>query len=508
MTIHRALDQDEGNQVSWVEVALESCSTEQAAKLLTDLGEISKLKHPNLIRSHAQWIRPEEPVLYIIKDLIPGNTLRDHLKKIKKPRMKRVQAWASQLLSVLSFLHRQEPVRIHGHLSPDRVYVVSHTGDLKVGSLGLSACVLHNSLTRVIDAFTAPDSPHFSPASDIYSFGMCLLEISTTETPYDYCTSIDQVMQRASSGVPPMSLNRIVDPQLRDLIYQCLLPEEQRPTADSLLNHSFFTLSSDDERLKSPVELRPVPAFETWEEPKTNESDERKVTISVTLSELPENQKVTFEFDREKDTPEGVAKEMMQELGLSKQAEGEIVEKIWEKLGKKYRPRRHTVESVDTIQSSPDSSSRGSSSDVFQGNLPLKRRFSRSQTTSFLSPKPSPSILMLSNRIAIGEENNEEDVKTLQVALNVTLKVKGTVDGRFSRQTAEMVRKYQESVGHLVTGVVTRTLWDMLIGESYAAQYDAQTSSPPPVPSDPASSVPADDHLASWEERLLNSPLA
>jgi peptidoglycan hydrolase-like protein with peptidoglycan-binding domain len=72
---------------------------------------------------------------------------------------------------------------------------------------------------------------------------------------------------------------------------------------------------------------------------------------------------------------------------------------------------------------------------------------------------------MISSRIAVNQDNNESDVKTLQLALNVTLKVKNTVNGLYSRQTADLVRRYQENVGHLIDGVVTKDLWDMLIGE-------------------------------------------
>lgn len=469
VTIHRAVDQDEGNQVSWVEVALASCSAEQGTKLLDDLEEVANLRHPNLMRCHAQWLRPSEHILYMIQDLIPGNTLRHHLKKIKQPRMRRVQVWASQLLSVLSFLQRQNPARIHGDLNPEKVYVVSHTGDLKVSALGLGTCFRYHSVIKQMDVFTAPDRSSLSPAGDIYAFGMCLLEICTSERPYECCSSLNQVIQRANAGVPPLMLTRIEDSQLRDLIRLCILPEAQRPSAIQLLSHPFFTLPSDDDKMKAPVQLRPVPAFETWEEPKI--SEDRNINVCITLPQEADSQKVCFEFDMERDTPEAISAEMVKELGLPKHLQDDIMGKIREQLGKRYRPRRRTEEVAEALLSSPETASYDSTCDLLQVTRAPRRKFSRlDDLLSFFpsattSPAKTPSVLMISTRIATDQENNQEDVRTLQVALNVTLKMKGPVDGRFTKQTAELVRRYQESVGHLVTGVVTRTLWDILMGE-------------------------------------------
>lgn len=511
--MHRAVDQEEGNQVSWVEVPIAMKSEEQGRHLLEDLRNVAKLRHANLMRCHAQWLKPSGSVLVIIQDLIPGNTLRDHLKKIKQPRLRRVQVWGSQLLSVLSFLHSQKPPRIHGDLSPDKVYVVSHSGDLKVGALGLGTCLRHHSLTKTVDEFTAPESVWFSPMADVYAFGMCLLEICTSEKPYKCCRSLSEVAQKASTGVPPLGLSRIQDPQLRDLIRLCILPAAQRPSATQLLSHPFFSAPSDEERMKVPVQLRPVPAFETWEEPKTNEGEGRRVDICLELSGLPQS-KVCFEFDTFTDTPRGIAAEMVRELSLSKEMEEEVVMKITEQLGKRYRPRRCTEESAEKFVFPSPGSSPSDQLAVLDVPRAPRRKFSRLDdiTTAYfpVPPRPAnnPSIAMISSRIAMDQDNNEADVKTLQLALNVTLKIRGSVDGRYTRQTADLVKKYQENVGHLIDGVVTKDLWDMLIGEVYAVQYETQTAPSPSVQSAPASRLRSDDHLVTWEKKLLNSPLA
>ena len=515
--MHRAVDQEEGNQVSWAEVAISSHSEEQGIRLLEDLREVSKLRHANLMRCHTQWLKAGGSVLVIIQDLIPGNTLRDHLKKIKQPRLRRVQVWAGQLLSVLNYLHSQKPARIHGDLSPDKVFVVSHSGDLKVGALGLGTCLRHHSITKTVDEFSAPDSLNLSAAADVYAFGMCLLEICTCEKPYKCCSSISEVTQKATAGVPPLGLNRIQDPQLRDLISLCLLPAAKRPTVSQLLSHPLFNAPispSEEERMKAPVQLRPVPAFETWEEPKTNEGLGRKVDICLGLSGLPESQKVCFEFDTLTDTPRGIAVEMVKELGLSKASEEEIAMKITEQLGKRYRPRRCTEEIAEKLTFSSSDSSPSDQLAVLDVPRVPRRKFSRldDMTTAIYSAAPSPlktpSVAMISSRIAVNQDNNESDVKTLQLALNVTLKVKNAVNGLYTRQTADLVRRYQENVGHLIDGVVTKDLWDMLIGEVYAVQYETQTAPTPAQQSEPTSRVRQDDHLVSWEEKLLNSPLA
>ncbi|CAN6246603.1 unnamed protein product [Urochloa humidicola] len=106
--------------------------------------------------------------------------------------------------------------------------------------------------------FMAPElyDESYDELVDIYSFGMCLLEIFTLEYPYSECTNPAQIFKKVSTGVKPAALAKIADPQVKQFIEKCLVPASQRASAKELLQDPF--LCSDnahgpDTKFSSPA---------------------------------------------------------------------------------------------------------------------------------------------------------------------------------------------------------------------------------------------------------------
>ena len=53
---------------------------------------------------------------------------------------------------------------------------------------------------------------------DIYSFGLCLLEMVTCEYPYKESRSPAQIYKKVISGVMPAALSNVKDPQVKQFI--------------------------------------------------------------------------------------------------------------------------------------------------------------------------------------------------------------------------------------------------------------------------------------------------
>lgn len=87
--------------------------------------------------------------------------------------------------------------------------------------------------------FMAPEmyDEIYGPSVDIYSFGMCVLEMVTNETPYRECMNPAQIYRKVSKGVKPSSLNLIANEEVKNFIIECLKPKDERPTASELLKH-------------------------------------------------------------------------------------------------------------------------------------------------------------------------------------------------------------------------------------------------------------------------------
>ncbi|TQD78917.1 hypothetical protein C1H46_035525 [Malus baccata] len=75
---------------------------------------------------------------------------------------------------------------------------------------------------------------------DIYSFGMCVLEMVTLEIPYSECDNVAKIYKKVSSGVRPQALDKIKDPEVRAFVDKCLAQPRARPSATELLMDAFF----------------------------------------------------------------------------------------------------------------------------------------------------------------------------------------------------------------------------------------------------------------------------
>lgn len=89
--------------------------------------------------------------------------------------------------------------------------------------------------------FMAPEMYEevYGPSVDIYSFGMCVLEMVTNETPYKECMNPAQIYKKVSKGIKPCSLNQIANEQVRSFISECLKPKDERPSATELLKSEY-----------------------------------------------------------------------------------------------------------------------------------------------------------------------------------------------------------------------------------------------------------------------------
>mmetsp|Transcript_36452 Transcript_36452/g.96163 ORF Transcript_36452/g.96163 Transcript_36452/m.96163 type:complete len:801 (+) Transcript_36452:750-3152(+) len=95
---------------------------------------------------------------------------------------------------------------------------------------------------------------------DIYAFGMCVLEMVTSEYPYSECLNAAQIYRKVTQRSKPASLQKIVDEQTRMFIEECLEHDHGvRPSATALLEYDYLQPpfggpgTKDDE----PVELLP-----------------------------------------------------------------------------------------------------------------------------------------------------------------------------------------------------------------------------------------------------------
>ncbi|XP_019099442.1 PREDICTED: probable serine/threonine-protein kinase WNK7 isoform X2 [Camelina sativa] len=160
--------------------------------------------------------------------------------------MKAVKCWARQILTGLKYLHSQDPPIIHRDIKCDNIFINGNHGEVKIGDLGLATVMEQANAKSVIGTpeFMAPElyDENYNELADIYSFGMCMLEMVTFEYPYCECRNSAQIYKKVSSGIKPASLCKIKDPEVMKFIEKCLLPASERLSAEELLLDSFLNV--------------------------------------------------------------------------------------------------------------------------------------------------------------------------------------------------------------------------------------------------------------------------
>eukprot|EP00262_Sarcandra_glabra_P001433 TRINITY_DN11525_c0_g2_i1.p1 TRINITY_DN11525_c0_g2~~TRINITY_DN11525_c0_g2_i1.p1 ORF type:complete len:593 (-),score=100.36 TRINITY_DN11525_c0_g2_i1:216-1973(-) len=78
---------------------------------------------------------------------------------------------------------------------------------------------------------------------DIYSFGMCLLEMVTFEYPYSECSHPVQIYKKVITGKKPEALYKVTDPEVRQFVEKCLATVSRRLPARELLKDPFLQIN-------------------------------------------------------------------------------------------------------------------------------------------------------------------------------------------------------------------------------------------------------------------------
>ncbi|XP_061027634.1 nuclear receptor-binding protein 2 isoform X2 [Eubalaena glacialis] len=246
-----AMDTEEGVEVVWNELhfADRKAFSAHEEKIQIMFEQLALVDHPNIVKLHKYWLDASEARARVIfiTEYVSSGSLKQFLKKTKKNHKamnaRAWKRWCTQILSALSFLHACSPPIIHGNLTSDTIFI-QHNGLIKIGSVWhrIFSNALPDDLRSPIRAEREePRNLHFFPpeygevadgtAVDIFSFGMCALEMAVLEIQANGDTRVtEEAIARARHSLS--------DPNMREFILSCLARDPaRRPSAHSLLFH-------------------------------------------------------------------------------------------------------------------------------------------------------------------------------------------------------------------------------------------------------------------------------
>ncbi|XP_064359505.1 serine/threonine-protein kinase WNK3 isoform X4 [Dromaius novaehollandiae] len=346
-TVFKGFDTDTWVEVAWCELQDRKLTKAEQQRFKEEAEMLKGLQHPNIVRFYDSWesTLKGKKCIVLVTELMTSGTLKTYLKRFKVMKPKVLRSWCRQILKGLHFLHTRTPPIIHRDLKCDNIFITGPTGSVKIGDLGLATLMRTSFAKSVIGTpeFMAPEmyEERYDESVDVYAFGMCMLEMGTSEYPYSECQNAAQIYRKVTSGIKPASFNKVTDPEVKEIIEGCIRQNKaERLSIRDLLNHAFFAedtglrveLAEDDGGRDSSLALR------LWvEDPKKLKGKHK------------DNEAIEFSFNLDADVPEEVAYEMVKSGFFHESDSKAVAKSIRDRLAlvRKTRERRQADERRD-----------------------------------------------------------------------------------------------------------------------------------------------------------------
>ncbi|MEZ5016161.1 MAG: serine/threonine-protein kinase [Flavipsychrobacter sp.] len=202
----------------------------QRKRFVRELKICAHLSHPNIVKLIDKgWLNVNKP--FAVLEYINGRTLKDTLLSNDTINASRVKKIMRQLLNVIRYMHAKGIV--HRDLKPQNIMITSK-GDIKVLDFGISSFFSKNSQIVLSDDLSDEErgTPSYAryeqlkngkltPLSDIYSWGVILIECLTGYPIFKNCSLTDVLLQQ-SRHAHVLSLSTIFRKPLATLLNKVL----------------------------------------------------------------------------------------------------------------------------------------------------------------------------------------------------------------------------------------------------------------------------------------------
>ena len=242
---------------------------ERLARFEREARLLAQLQHPNIASIHG--LEESGGVRALVMELVEGENLAERLQRGPLP-LDEALAFARQIAEALEEAH--EKGIVHRDLKPANIAVTAE-GKVKVLDFGLAKAFSGEAsgsgpsgdssrsptLTAQATgagvilgtlAYMSPEQARgkeLDPRSDIFSLGIVLYEMVTSELPFKGDSPLDTMHAIAYEEARPVTIvRRNLTPELHRIVFRCLRkrPEDRYPDARAL--------AEDLRRLKRDVE--------------------------------------------------------------------------------------------------------------------------------------------------------------------------------------------------------------------------------------------------------------
>ncbi|XP_072963618.1 probable serine/threonine-protein kinase WNK4 [Typha angustifolia] len=307
-TVYKAFDEVDGIEVAWNQVRIDEVlqSPDNLERLYSEVHLLKSLNHDNIIKFYNSWVDDKKKTINIITELFTSGSLRQYRRRHRCVDMKAIKNWARQILRGLEYLHGHKPPILHRDLKCDNIFVNGNHGEVKIGDLGLAIVMQQPTARSVIGTpeFMAPElyEEEYNELVDIYSFGMCMLEMVTLEYPYSECKNPAQIFKKVTSGIKPAALAKVTNTEVKQFIEKCLVSASERLPAKELLKDPFLQSSNTKQfivdSIQSPISTQKMDNISVESVSMDIDSDHKAIPVITNTMSNNVTQPPVLEFRR------------------------------------------------------------------------------------------------------------------------------------------------------------------------------------------------------------------
>lgn len=176
------------------------------------------------------------------------------LKKRKNLTLPEIRRLVIQVCGAVKYLHHRHIV--HRDLKTGNLFLDDHM-NVQVGDFGLAALLVTERDMEVRRRTTMCGTPNYLAPEilekgkghdekvDLWAIGVIAYTLAVGKAPFHASTK-EEIYKKLRSGAyawPELSATNNQSSDLRDLVSQILVPEEQRPSPDEIVSHKFFKIA-------------------------------------------------------------------------------------------------------------------------------------------------------------------------------------------------------------------------------------------------------------------------
>jgi len=232
-TVFKALDTVLERPVA-VKLLAEHLADDEAfvARFRREALAAARLQHPNIVQVFDSGLDEPSQRHYIVMEYVEGPSCADLIRDQGVLDIQQAVGIVRDACHGLDYAHRAGVV--HRDVKPGNLLISKDTGAAKLADFGIAKAAEHTRITQVgsvlgTAAYLSPEQAtgaESTPASDIYSLGVCAYQFLSGRLPHEYGSLTELALKQQSDSVQPIRAFRPEVPEALDRAIRVCLERE------------------------------------------------------------------------------------------------------------------------------------------------------------------------------------------------------------------------------------------------------------------------------------------